>query len=128
MRMTSRQVRDLRPELQIHMEILNWLKWQYPQAVIHHSANERKGQAAGKRAKDMGQLAGFPDLIVMRQGHVWCFEVKKKSGKVSKEQKACGEIIERNQFRWAVVRSVEDVQACVAEWSKDVPHLCMRGR
>ena len=126
-RMSAKQYRKATPEKTVHMQILNWLRWQYPKAVIHHSANERKGEAAGKRAKDMGQLAGFPDLIVMHEGHAWFFEVKAEGGRLSTEQKFFASDIERNGFRWACVRSVEDVEDAIEEWSRDIPHLPVVG-
>lgn len=150
MRLTAKKYRDRTPEHAIHMQILNYLQWQYPRAVIHHSANEislsisRDMAAAGvpkqwigtvttllKRAlarllaslQRKGQRTGFPDLIVMHEGHLWAFEVKNSTGRLTNAQKACGADIDRNGFRWACVRSVEDVKGAIEDWSRDVKHM-----
>jgi len=103
----------------VHRAILNFLRWQYPKAFITHPANERKGLAAGARAKALGQQAGTPDLVMVHDGRTYWFEVKAEGGRVSKEQRYCGELIQANGGFWAVVRSVQDVQECMEEWRAD---------
>lgn len=116
--------RDL--EGPIHKAILQYLHTQYPDALIHHSPNEgvrggKRGQIDGARRKAMGQLPGFPDLIMYWRCYLWAFEVKSPQGRVSDDQKATGALIEANGGRWAVVRSVDDVQAAIKEWHKRGP-------
>jgi Holliday junction resolvase len=55
-----------------------------------------------------GMVSGAPDLIVLRGGRVWFFEVKTDRGKQSYAQKAIEEAITSEGFAYAIVRSVDD--------------------
>ncbi len=122
-------------EAPIHIAILNYLKWQFPGAVIHHSVNEGnrggvKGARDGYRNKAMGQRAGWPDLVMLYHGRFWAFEVKAPKGKLSDAQALCGADIQRNGWRWAVVRSVDEVKAHIKLWqaaTDTIVHVEMRG-
>lgn len=110
----------------IHEAILDWLRMALPHAVIHHSPNEvdMKGKRAMKmveRAKSLGMLPGFPDILVIWQGATWAFEVKAPGNYAVDSQKAVGAALEAQGARWAVVRSVDDAAACVAAWMGDMP-------
>lgn len=61
----------------IHKAILDYLRLVLPGAVIHHSANEMdlhadpKSKAiAQSKAKALGMLPGFPDLLVLWESGV----------------------------------------------------------
>ena len=104
----------------IHRSILNYLRLQYPRAVIHHSPNEgvrggRRGAWDGVRKKAMGQLAGFPDIIMLHDGAFYAFEVKAERGYPTQAQKDVGAQIEANGGVWAVVRSIDDVAEVIEE-------------
>ena len=64
----------------------------------------------------LGMLPGWPDLIVLWRGQFWSFEVKAPGNYPTLKQKQVGEAIEAQGGRWAVVRSVDDAEACVTEW------------
>lgn len=95
-------------------------------AFIHHSPNEAplsnrdpKGAAIAMcNAKAMGMQPGFPDLVVLPYAHVGplFFEVKGPKGKVSPAQRIVIGRLEELGYRVAVVRSVDDVAARLAEW------------
>jgi len=111
----------------IHLQCLHWLQWQFPDAVIHHSANELNmagtptaRKIAQGKAKKMGMLPGFPDLIMFWRCHAWAFEIKAPEGRLTKEQKDVGARLVANGFRWDAAYSLADVQALVAVWRKDV--------
>ena len=107
----------------------------YPDDLIHHSPNEgnrggRSGAIDGRRRKDMGVLAGFPDIFQMGRpigcpmgyqmggmGRLWFWEVKAPGGQTSASQRQVGQMITSLGGRWAIVRSVEDVKARAREWS-----------
>ena len=110
-------------EAQIHKAILQWLRMVLPDAIVHHSANEgvRGGKAGvldGARRKSMGQVAGFPDIQVITWQHVgpMFFEVKAPGGIVTREQAAMIKQLDALGYRCAVVRSIDDVAARMAEW------------
>lgn len=107
----------------IHRSILQWLRLALPHAMIHHSANEgvrsgARGMLDGKRKKAMGQVAGFPDIVVFPWSHlpVMFFEVKAPGGYASEAQKAIHEQLRVLGYRVALVRSIDDVSAALAEW------------
>lgn len=54
---------------------------------------------------------GLPDIIVVAGGIFWGLEVKKKGSYQSKEQKEFEEWVRKHGGNYAVVRSVDDVQA-----------------
>jgi len=105
----------------IHKTILRHLRREYPSALIHHSPNQT--DVSGKliaraiaKQKAMGMVVGFPDLIMVWRGRFWAFEVKAEGGRTEQSQKDVGAFIEANGGKWAVVRSVADVDDSIAEW------------
>lgn len=60
--------------------------------------------------KKMGYIKGQPDLIAMKDGKVYCLELKTSEGKQSKEQKAYQEMCERNNIPYIIVRDLEDLR------------------
>ena len=116
-------------EAQIQGAIVQYLRTALPFAVVHHSANEgnRGGIAGikdGARKKALGQVAGFPDIIVLHWSKVGplFFEVKSKKGKVSDAQKEMHEKLTALGYKVAVVRSVDDVEAALTEWGVGSSH------
>lgn len=107
----------------IHREILARLRTVFPRAIIHHSANSisRSGLSIARQIHTntlMGTVKGFPDLICLMPGRrVWLFEVKAKGNSPDKDQRALHEQLRELGFHVAVVRSVSDVDAAVAEWT-----------
>ena len=126
-------------EAAIHKAILQYLRLALPRAIIHHSANEgvRGGKSGmfdgiGKRA--MGQVKGFPDLIVLPYAHIGplFFEVKTAKGRLTESQTAMVERLSALGYRVAVVRSVQDVVDRLTEWAvwrqPDVKSVEIRGQ
>jgi len=105
----------------IHQAILGYLRLQYPQAVVHHSANQTdvRGQAIARaiaKQKLMGMVVGFPDLMMLHEGHFYGFEIKAEGGYASPAQRAVGAAIIVAGGYWAVVRSIDDVKEKLGEW------------
>ena len=73
----------------------------------------------GQRLKMEGVVAGVADLIVIYAGRVIGFEVKTKTGKMSKSQKDWKPVFENAGGVYFVVRSIDDV--CDALQSLQVP-------
>lgn len=109
-------------EKQVHLSILNRLRFQFPQVVVHHSPNEVPlvGEAVSRairKAKDMGMVPGFPDMVVlMPVGRVGFLEVKKPGGRESPAQRALREWAQGLGHRWAVVTSQDEAASAVAGW------------
>ena len=104
----------------IHRAILAYLRATLPHALIHHSPNESDMARADKarmRRAALGTRSGWPDLqVCLRYGATVYFEVKAEGSRVSPAQKAIGAALMDLGNHWAVVRSVDDVRACLAEW------------
>lgn len=116
---TRAKPRDV--ESPIHRAVLAHLRSRLPGAVITHATNEgnrggKRGMLDGQRARSMGQLPGFPDLLVIWRGWVMGFEVKAPGGYATPAQKEVGAGIIDNGGYWAVVRSVDDADACLSDW------------
>lgn len=124
----------------IHRSILDYLRRVLPGAVIMHAPNElqigHKGTDAERlrlskakaiaqnRAKALGMLPGFPDLLVIWRGHVWGLEVKGPGKFATDEQRHVGALIEHNGGRWAVVRSIDDAADCITRWRRGASVGC----
>jgi len=110
-------------EAQAHRSILAFLRLALPGAIIHHSANEVAlsgkdvARAIGK-AKSLGMLPGFPDIIILPFAHIGplFFEVKGPKGRLSPSQADVLGRLDGLGYRCAVVRSIDDVQARLSEW------------
>lgn len=111
--------RDL--ESPVHRSILAYLRHVFPRALIHHSPNgsSLKGPEVARqiaKAKSLGMVKGFPDLVVFHDGTALFFEVKARSGTVQPEQKDVLAQLAALGFRTAIVRSIDDVAECLEHW------------
>ena len=94
--------------------VIKWAKWQkYGQHkvadLLHHSPNGGKRDAReGKHFKEMGTLAGFPDLFLFVARHGFnglLIEMKQKGGKasdVSDSQNAIAERLTKHGYKFVV--------------------------
>ena len=103
------------PERRIHLAVLGYLRLRLPDAAIHHSANEigLAGKAVARqiaKAKHMGMMVGFPDLMVLWRGQALFFEVKAPGNYPTEAQKAAHELLTANGAQCHVVRSVGEVE------------------
>jgi len=110
-----------RTEEAIQKSIVAYLRKVLPHAIVTHAANEGnrggfKGIRDGQRKRALGQLAGFPDLLLFVDGKGYCIEVKSEVGYLSPAQKAVREELTKQGIPYAVARSVEDVRETLAEW------------
>jgi len=90
--------------------------------IVPHSANEgvrggRSGVLDGMRKRDMGQTAGFPDLVILTHRGALFLEVKVEGGRVTPAQREVHERLRAMGYRVAVVRSVDDVCETLRAWS-----------
>ena len=95
----------LRHFIVIDTDIMDGLKYakdsaRYP-FIMHH--------------KRMGYKKGQPDMIIMKNGKVWCLELKAQKGKQSKEQKEYQKECIDNNIPYVVVKDVEDLIKAVGE-------------
>ena len=64
-------------------------------------------------------MRGLPDILAIRNGRVWFFEVKTSKGKLSLLQKVWLEKLAKFGARCSVVRSVEEVIEIVASFADE---------
>jgi VRR-NUC domain-containing protein len=110
------------PEADAQRAIVQALRFVLPRgSIVHHSVNEIT--AGDRRAKvrqailvGMGVHPGFADLIVLSQGRVLFLEVKSKTGRLSPAQKDFRDAVQAQGFAWALVRSVDDALAALADY------------
>jgi hypothetical protein len=73
----------------------------------------------GAKRKAMGQVPGFPDIIVLPYATIgpMFFEVKAPGGRVSEAQSDVLGRLDHLGYRRAVVMSVDHVRARLNEWN-----------
>ena len=109
------------PEADAQRAIVTALRIALPRdAIVHHCANEvtEAGPRGAKRQAilvGMGVHPGFADLLVLSEGRVLFLEVKSAKGRLRPEQDAFREIVQAQGFGWALVRSVDDALAALAD-------------
>ena len=116
-----------RPEEQIQRAIVRALRIALPHGwIVHHSRNGGMSKGENGRAKAMGAVAGFPDLMVMgclidtdpsaALPFVGFLEVKTKTGRKSPDQREMHEKLSACGFPIAIVRSVDDAIEAARGW------------
>lgn len=106
------------PEHDLQVACLKWFKLQYPEYwFIHHIPNERKqSPIAGKRAKDLGTLAGVADVFlpVAKKGfHGFYFEFKSKKGAMTEAQVKFKFEVEKQGYEYELVRDFNDFKVLI---------------
>ena len=109
------------PEADAQRAIVQALRFALPRdAIVHHCANEvtEAGPRGAKRQAilvGMGVHADFADLIVISGSCVLFLEVKSHTGRLRKSQELFRDTVVTQVFGWALVRSVDDALAALAD-------------
>lgn len=108
----------MKPEDALQCACVEWLEIQQRLGNVrrwHHSPNEAKGNAAHHaKRKRMGVSAGFPDLLVyLPNGRCLHAELKTGKGRLTDAQKQWRDDLKALGIPWALVRSLDDLQAVV---------------
>ncbi len=117
----------MKPEEQLQIAIVQYLRAQYPRVFFHHSPNGeirpskinktgKRYSPAGTRLKQMGTQAGFPDLFIAQTkwvGKDICYgalllELKAPDGKLSDNQKNCMAKLIEAGYKCEVVYSLDE--------------------
>ena len=78
-------------EFEIHKALVKHLRVRArPDVVWFHVPNAPRNKIQGARLKQMGMLAGAPDLIFLHQGRAFALELKAKKGHPSPSQRIFG--------------------------------------
>lgn len=96
----------------IQKQIVNYLRnVLHGSAMVLHLNNTPRSAIDGARLKQMGLVAGAPDLLVVLPHGKGCFiEVKTEKGRVSEAQHSFSFCCQALGWPWFVARSVEDVR------------------
>ena len=79
--------------------------------------NASRRTASGRASNAVAGLTpGFPDLMILGAGRLFLMEVKTTKGALSDVQTQFGIWCNLNRTPWAVVRSLNDVDACLSFW------------
>ena len=96
----------------LQMQCIKWFDLQYPKILRHHSPNGGKRNAReGKRFKNMGTLAGFPDLFIIHGNNLYhglFIEMKADKGKQQTTQKSFQVKVENIGYKYIVCRSFDE--------------------
>ncbi len=119
------RVRALAPtEHQVQVTLINFLRIALPRRVWHHSPNEvairgKGGMIVAGKQTAAGTVTGWPDIegIGEREEPILFFETKRlKGGRLSEDQARVGTQLEALGHRWAVARSIGEIEAALARW------------
>jgi hypothetical protein len=109
------------PEADAQRAIVTTLRIALPRnAIVHHCANEvtEAGARGAKRQAilvGMGVHPGFADLLVISEGRLLFLEVKSAKGRLRPDQEGFRDTVCAQGFGWALVRSVDDALAALAD-------------
>lgn len=101
-------------ESHIQQGCVRWFRYQYPDlarllfAVPNGGARDR---VTGAILKGEGVVAGVADLILLKPAgdyHALCLEMKTRKGYQSDSQKQWQADVEKQGYRYAVCRSLDD--------------------
>lgn len=99
---------------------VRWFRERYPGILIHHSPNGGKRNAIeAKSFKEMGTVAGFPDLFIVKQNIYYSglfIELKSEKGKLTEKQKQMHEYLLMNGYQVEVVRNLDEFIKCVKNY------------
>ncbi len=106
----------------IHVAILRFLRLALPGAVIHHSPNAIglsgvQIERQISKARHMGTVKGFPDLIVLSSHGTFLFEVKALGNYADADQRDLHTSLRDMGYPVFVVRSPEDAEAALRSFS-----------
>lgn len=98
--------------------VADFLSAACPDLLWWHTPNGgKRAIAVARKMKRMGTLRGVPDLQFLLPGKPAHFiELKAEGGYQSPEQKGFQILAEERGCKYAVCRSVEDVQQTLQEW------------
>ena len=102
-------------EAALQTGIVTALRLKLRGAVIASVPNEvkrsgRKAMGEQRKKKEMGLLRGFPDLVLVCNGHTLFLEVKAPKGRLSADQRAVHEALRHNGADVRVLRSIHEAE------------------
>lgn len=114
-------------EYDIHVQFIQYLEVQYPNLLFWHTPNNQelsfldriKAIVIAKKRQKLGVKKGVPDLFfpVPQKGfHGLFIELKRKGGRLEKEQKQMIKRLEDNFFKVDVCFSLDQAINCLDDY------------
>ena len=107
----------LKPEDHLHIQVMGYIKLQYPKAIPHHSPNE------GKRTKFeqyllkmLGVSSGFPDIFIPEPRGTRCglfVELKAGKNKPTENQTKWLNYLSKNNYYAVVCYSFDEARGII---------------
>ena len=99
---------------------IRWVRYAHPGLLVAAIPNGGNRDAiTGKKLKDEGVMAGFPDILVARQGKAYpmlFIEMKSAKGKLSESQKEVKGRLESEGYLVVVCHSWEEAKKAVEDY------------
>lgn len=119
--LTKKQRRQEESRLQARCFSWCWNEFPETRRLIFHIENERSdgNKIDGARRKAMGLVAGVSDLILLMPRGKWhglCIEMKTLTGRQRDEQKVWQSLVEKQGYRYELVRTEDDFQALIRSY------------
>ena len=96
-------------ESKIQIEIVKYIRYLYPKSLLFAVPNGgQRSIITAANLKREGVLAGVSDLIWLNEGRTYFFEVKTDKGYQSVNQKEFQSLVEKQHFRYTILRSTKD--------------------
>lgn len=96
-------------ESKIQIELVKYIRYLYPKSILFAIPNGgQRSTITAAYLKREGVLSGVSDLIWLHEGRTYFFEVKTEKGYQSVNQKEFQSLVEKQGFRYAILRSTKD--------------------
>jgi len=103
-------------EASLQSKCYRWFKNTYPEQIgrLWMQYNNPRSMQTGVFLKAQGMVSGVSDLAFLRSdGRMVFIELKTEKGRQSEEQKWWQSVVEANQARYYVVRTLEEFQVII---------------
>lgn len=106
-----------RDEQKLQQNILKYFHYQYPEfkGLLCANLNNAKDARTGGIYKSMGVVAGRADMVLYYKGKAVHLELKSPKGIQSEPQKAWQKIIEKQGFKYHIIKSLDEFIVIVKE-------------
>ena len=107
----------MKSETRVQQEIVMWWNNEYPQyrGLLCYNNNNSIGGFRGKQNKYLGIVVGRSDLVLYLGGVATMIELKNDMGAQKPAQKKWQALVEREGFRYEIIRSLGEFQKLVKE-------------
>jgi hypothetical protein len=105
-------------EQQIHIAVVSHLRMRANEGVFffHCPNGGKRSWSEGKAFKQMGVVAGVPDLIILKAGECFCLELKAMGGRVQPSQRLAHAAMQEAGATTAIARGLEEALITLETW------------